>query len=53
VRVTEIWQAQPAKLNVQGTPTILLVDNQGVVQHVWLGKLPANQEKDLLATLGS
>jgi peroxiredoxin len=53
VRVTEIWQAQPGKLNVQGTPTVLLVDNNGVVQHVWTGKLPANQEKDLLATLGS
>ena len=53
VRVTEIWQAQPGKLNVQGTPTVLLVDNNGVVQHVWTGKLPANQEKDLLDTLGS
>jgi thioredoxin-related protein len=53
VRVTEIWQAQPGKLKVQGTPTVLLVDNNGVVQHVWIGKLPANQEKDLLDTLGS
>ena len=53
VRVTEIWQAQPGKLKVQGTPTVLLVDNNGVVQHVWTGKLPANQENDLLATLGS
>jgi thioredoxin-related protein len=53
VRVTEVWQAQPGKLNVQGTPTVLLVDNNGVVQHVWIGKLPASQEKDLLATLGS
>jgi thioredoxin-related protein len=53
VRVTEVWQAQPEKLNVQGTPTVLLVDNNGVVQHVWLGKLPASQEKDLLAALGS
>jgi hypothetical protein len=53
VRVTEIWQAQPGKLNVEGTPTVLLVDNNGVVQHVWTGKLPASQEKDLLATLGS
>jgi len=53
VRVTEIWQAQPGKLNVQGTPTVLLVDNNGVVQHVWTGKLPASQEKDLLDRLGS
>jgi peroxiredoxin len=52
VRVTEIWQAEPGKLKVQGTPTVLLVDNNGIVQHVWTGKLPANQEKDLLATLG-
>ncbi len=50
VRVTEIWQAEPGKLKVQGTPTVLLVDNNCVVQHVWTGKLPANQEKDLLAT---
>jgi hypothetical protein len=53
VRVTEIWQAQPGKLNVQGTPTVLLVDNNGVVQHVWTGRLPASQEKDLLDSLGS
>ena len=53
VRVTEIWQAEPGKLKVQGTPTVLLVDNNGLVQHVWTGKLPANQEKDLLSTLGS
>ena len=45
VRVTEIWQAEPGKLKVQGTPTVLLVDNNGLVQHVWTGKLPANQEK--------
>ena len=54
VRVTEVWQAQPGKLNVQGTPTVLLVDNNGELpKHVWIGKLPASQEKDLLATLGS
>jgi thioredoxin-related protein len=52
VQVQEIWQTKMADLRVQGTPTVLLVDNHGVVQHVWTGKLPADQEKDLLARLG-
>jgi len=38
-------------LKVSGTSTLLLVDNHGVVQHVWTGKLTAAKEKEVLASV--
>ncbi len=40
-----------AAVRVNGTPTILLVDKQGKVLGVWVGKLPEKGEKDVLKTL--
>ncbi|HJX29255.1 MAG TPA: hypothetical protein VJ885_15195 [Thermoanaerobaculia bacterium] len=40
-----------ASIKVPGTPTILLVDKQGKVLDVWVGKLDASGEKDVLAKL--
>lgn len=40
-----------ASIKVPGTPTILLVDNQGKVLDVWVGKLDASGEKEVLAKL--
>jgi len=34
--------------HVGGTPTPLLVDNKGIVQKAWLGKLPELKEKEVL-----
>jgi thioredoxin-related protein len=36
---------------VAGTPTLLLVDNQGKVLDVWVGKLDERNEKKVLQTL--
>ena len=38
-------------VKVLGTPTILLVDNQGEVHEVWVGKQPDSGEKDILEVL--
>jgi thioredoxin-related protein len=38
-------------IKVPGTPTILLVDNQGKVLDVWVGKLDSSGEKEVLAKL--
>jgi hypothetical protein len=38
-------------IKVPGTPTILLVDNQGKVLDVWVGKQDPSGEKEILATL--
>jgi thioredoxin-related protein len=48
VQVDEIKHANFQSLQVGGTPTLLLVDSKGVVQKVWLGKLPEVKEKEVL-----
>jgi thioredoxin-related protein len=40
-----------SKIKVPGTPTLFLVDNQGKVLDVWVGKLNASREKEVLAKL--
>jgi thioredoxin-related protein len=39
------------EIKVPGTPTLLLVDNQGKVLEKWVGKVPEGDEDDVLATL--
>lgn len=41
-----------SKLGIDATPTMLLVDNTGVVQEVFKGKLPFKREMELLTSLG-
>lgn len=38
-----------ARIHVGGTPTLLLVNNAGVIERVWMGKLAAEREKEVLA----
>jgi hypothetical protein len=38
-------------IKVPGTPTLLLVDAGGKVEKVWVGKLTADKEKEVLAVL--
>jgi len=40
-----------ASIKVPGTPTLMLVDNTGKVLDVWVGKLPADKEKEVLEVL--
>lgn len=51
VPVDEVRQASFGQLNVRGTPTLLLVDDGGEVKDTWVGKLPSNQEGQVLARL--
>lgn len=37
------------RIHVSGTPTLLLVNNAGVIERVWMGKLTAEREKEVLA----
>lgn len=36
-------------IHVGGTPTLLLVNTAGVIERVWIGKLSAAREKEVLA----
>ncbi|HSS48679.1 MAG TPA: hypothetical protein VLX28_07015, partial [Thermoanaerobaculia bacterium] len=40
-----------SSIKVPGTPTLLLVDNNGKVLNVWVGKLDESGEKDVLKVL--
>jgi len=40
-----------ASLGVNGTPTLLLVDREGVVSNVWVGKLSSEGESQVLSTI--
>jgi hypothetical protein len=40
-----------SKIKVPGTPTLLLVDNQGKVLDVWVGKLDESRQREVLARL--
>lgn len=53
VEVNDIRQAQLPELKISGTPTLVLIDSKGVVKGVWLGKLPPEVEKEVLAKVGA
>jgi len=51
VRISEIRQMPLNALKVGGTPTVILVDDKGVVVRSWVGKLPPNDEAEVLSML--
>jgi thioredoxin-related protein len=52
VRVDQVQQLhQFGTIGVQGTPTMMLVDKNGVVTQVWAGKLQPDQQEQVLAVL--
>lgn len=53
VKVDSVQQSPLPDIQVSGTPTVLLVNENGEVKAVWIGKLQAEREKDLLSRLGS
>ena len=51
VSVDEIRQAPLSDLDISGTPTLVLVDQGGIVKQVWQGKLPDAKEGDVIANV--
>jgi hypothetical protein len=51
VAIGEVKQAQLDSIGVYGTPTLILVNNQGVVITSWVGKLSADGEAEVLSRL--
>lgn len=51
VSIADIRQVSPAEVKVSGTPTIILVDENGVAVDVWRGKLPPDKEAEVFSKL--
>jgi hypothetical protein len=51
VTVDQLGQVPLSAVNVRGTPTLILVDNSGTVIESWVGKLPAEQEAEVISRL--
>jgi hypothetical protein len=53
VPITEVRQEVLGALGVRGTPTLLLINDEGVVTRSWGGRLPADKEGEVIrATRG-
>ena len=51
IQLNDIKQLGLGSLGVTGTPTLILVDTNGVVIGWWVGKLSPTQEAEVLAKL--
>ena len=51
--IEEIRQTPMEALKVSGTPTLILVNEEGIVGKVWRGKLSAEKEAEVMALLQS
>jgi Redoxin len=51
VTVDDVKQLTPSSIGVRGTPTLLLVNKEGVVTESWIGKLSPPKETEVLSRL--
>jgi thiol-disulfide isomerase/thioredoxin len=51
VRVTDVFQSSLSSVGVSGTPTLLLVDNEGSVTGSWVGKLSESEAAQVIAQI--
>jgi len=51
IGVDGMYSLPLSDIKVSGTPTLLLLDNQGRIEKAWVGQLPAAQENAVLAAL--
>jgi hypothetical protein len=51
VSIDDLRQQTPSALGVKGTPTLILVNDAGEASDIWIGKLKAEQEAEVLSRL--
>jgi hypothetical protein len=51
MKVDDIKQMQLDSLGVNGTPTLILTNSEGVISDTWRGKLPSEKESEVLNRL--
>jgi rhodanese-related sulfurtransferase len=52
IRVDEVKQAPLNAIGINSTPNLIMVDNEGMVSHIWAGKLQPEHETQVLRQLG-
>ena len=52
VPIRELRHVSFASLGIKSVPTLAIVDRNGVVSYMWVGKLPPLQEKGFMSKLG-
>ena len=53
VFVADVKQISLAKLGLSGTPTLILVDGNGIVTEVWVGALAPSKENEVIHRLAT
>lgn len=53
VQVDEVLQAPLSSIDVNGTPTLMLVSRDGTVIRTWIGKLPPDLEREVLLSVAA
>jgi hypothetical protein len=51
IAVDDVRQARLTSLGIRGTPTLLLVNKDGVVRSSWVGRLRPEKELEVMARL--
>lgn len=51
IQVNQVVQCSPETIGIRGTPTLVIVDNHGIVKKAWIGRLSAQQESDFMKWL--
>src|SRR5205085_2453370 len=52
IAIEESHQAHLSSYGIKNVPTLALLDRNGVVNNVWVGKLPPKTESEVMQTLG-
>ena len=51
LQVDEVRQMRLSDISVAGTPTLILVDDKGVVLESWVGKLSLQKENEVFSSV--
>jgi hypothetical protein len=51
VPVDTVLQAPISSVGAKGTPTLILADNEGLVEKAWVGRVPPDREPELIGWL--
>jgi len=49
--VSDIRQVSLSALNVSGTPTLILVNREGIAERIWVGQLAGSEESQVVTAL--